>query len=258
MEPLAVSAIIELLTDADLRAVSEAVDRFAGDRRPGVIRALGVARRRLDRQDAESRRLEALATVERELMRRGLTVIAGVDEVGRGALAGPVSAGACVLPADATISGLRDSKALSAEARVTLDAEIRRVAVAVAVAHVPAARVDLIGIAPATLCAMHEAVAALGIRVDHVLVDGLDVALAYPHTAVVKGDDTVRSIAAAAIVAKVSRDALMCDLDSAHPGYGFSGNKGYGSTGHLQALAERGPCAEHRLSFGPCSQSRLF
>jgi ribonuclease HII len=258
MERLTVSAIVALLNRPDRGAVADTIERFADDPRPGVVRAIGIARRRLDRVDTEGRRLEALTTIERDLARKGLVVIAGVDEVGRGALAGPVTAGACVLPAEVAIPGLRDSKTLQADARQTLDTAIRRVALAAAVAHVSSQRIDRLGIAPATLAAMHEALAALDLPFDHVLVDGLDVALAYPHTAVVRGDASVRSISAAAIIAKVARDDLMRELDEVHPGYGFAGNKGYGSAGHLQALTERGPSAIHRMCFGPCAQSRLF
>jgi ribonuclease HII len=258
MGPLSASEIRALLASDDWGVVTNAIERFANDERIGVRTAVATASRRLQRADVEQRRLSDMALVERQLQRAGSIVVAGVDEVGRGALAGPVSAGACVLPSDATIHGLRDSKVLSAGARARLDEEIRRVAVAVAVAHVSSVMIDRHGITAATVMAMRQALAALPVAVDHVLVDGLDVPLEHAHTAIVDGDASVRSIAAAAIVAKVARDALMCELDVAHPGYELSGNKGYGSAGHLLALAERGPSPIHRMSFGPCAQARLF
>ena len=253
-----VSTARATLASADPRTLADAIRMYADDGRPGVIDAVQAAQRRLIRLEAESARLSGLAELERSLSKRGYVVIAGVDEVGRGALAGPVSAGACVLPADASIPGLRDSKALSPTVRSELALLIRSIAVASHVAHIPAARIDEIGIARATLLAMREAVAGLDAPVDHVLVDGNDVEIGYTHTAVVKGDATVRAIAAASIIAKVDRDALMRDLDPVFPGYGLAGNKGYGSAEHMRAIADLGPSAIHRRSFSPCAQPSLF
>ena len=253
-----VSTARATLASADPRTLADAIRMYADDERPGIICAVRVAQRRLVRLEAESARLRGLAELERSLGEHGYIVIAGVDEVGRGALAGPVSAGACVLPADASIPGLRDSKALSPAVRAELASVIRSVAIASHVAHVPAARIDEIGIARATLLAMREAVAGLEVAIDHVVVDGNDVEIGYPHTAVVKGDATVRAIAAASIIAKVDRDALMRDLDPVFTGYGLAGNKGYGSAEHMRAIADLGPSAVHRRSFSPCAQPALF
>lgn len=231
---------------------------YEADARAGVRDLVLVARRRLERYATEQGRLVCLAAEECRLLDSGIAVVAGVDEVGRGALAGPVSAGACVFTRDVMIVGLNDSKVLTRQARERLHAEIVASASAVAVGHAEPGEIDRMGIARATVLAMRRAIEALGVRVGHVLVDGRSVDLGLPTTAIVRGDATVRAIAAAAIYAKVTRDALMRELDTAYPGYGLAGNKGYGSAEHLAALAEFGPSPAHRRSFGPCSQLGLF
>jgi len=238
--------------------LEQCIAEYASDDRAGVISACAVAGARLARHRAELARLEELARFEGELWSRGLTLVAGVDEVGRGALAGPVTAAACILPPDAILIGLNDSKKLTPTARTELDSAIRRVAVAVGVAHVDAAVIDAIGIGAATVRAMREAVASLDVVPEHVVVDGLPVDIGHPTTAVVRGDGRVRVVAAASVVAKVARDALMTELDRAHPGYGFSMSKGYGSSEHLSAIRRLGVSAVHRKSFSPCSQESLF
>ncbi len=135
---------------------------------------------------------------------------------------------------------------------------IIRATAEVSVAHVPAERIDAIGIAAATREAMRAAISGLGAEVQHVLVDGLPVDLGIASTAIVKGDGCVRSIAAASIVAKVARDSLMSELDVSHPGYGLGTNMGYGSAAHLEALRLHGPSPVHRRSFSPCSQLTIF
>lgn len=255
---LSVSRARELLGTRDPGLLRDVIARLEHDERPGVHAAVAAARRRLEHHIAEQDRVDALCELERSLRKDGCRVVAGVDEVGRGALAGPVSAGACVLPPDARIEGLRDSKQLSPQARILVAERVRAVAIASHIAHVPAQTIDSIGIAGATLLAMRLALEGLSTAVDHVLVDGRDVALEWPHTAVVKGDATVAAIAAAAVLAKVARDDLMASLDAEYPGYGFAENKGYGSAGHLAAIERAGPSDVHRLSFGPCAQRRLF
>lgn len=250
--------VAALLAEATTDELPSLIERFCGDGRAGVASAVARAQQRMERTLRERERLDALAEVERKLMDDGCFYVAGVDEVGRGALAGPVSACACVLPRDTWLPGLTDSKRLSAQARERLDPVIREQALAVAVSHVDPAEIDRLGIAKANLHAMREAVDALRIRPDHVLVDGLPADLGLPCTAYVRGDRQVRAIAAASIVAKVARDRLMVDLDARFPGYGFAGNKGYGSAQHLEALDRLGPSPVHRRSFAPCSTSRLF
>jgi ribonuclease HII len=252
---------------ADVRALLAAtptpslprfVSRFRGDLRPGVVGAVESARKRLRAYRAELRRLEALGALQREMHESGCTAVAGLDEVGRGALAGPVTAAAVVLACEKLPEGVDDSKRLTPEQRVRLDVRIREAARAVAVIHISPCDIDRLGIARAVHSAMRLAVADLP-RADHALVDGRDEPdLGVPATAVIKGDSLVGCIAAASIVAKVARDALMVGLDEEHPGYGFAVNKGYGTPDHLAALLALGPSPVHRRSFAPCTQPPLF
>lgn len=179
-------------------------------------------------------------------------LIAGVDEVGRGPLAGPVLAAAVILDPAHPIAGLADSKALSAARRERLAEDIRAHALAWALGRAEAAEIDRINILQATLLAMQRAVAQLRIQPVQVLVDGNRCpVLNYPCTAIVKGDATVPAISAASILAKVARDAELCALDQRYPEYGFAQHKGYPTAAHRAALQRFGPCTEHRRSFAP-------
>ena len=202
---------------------------------------------------------------EADLIQRGITRIAGVDEAGRGPLAGPVVAAAVVFPAEwilrglpEVLSGINDSKQLSAATREVLFAALMsRPEVAWGIARVDAPLIDQINILQATHRAMNLALAKLNPPPQHVLVDGLRVkTLAFPQTPIVSGDALSYSIAAASILAKVTRDRLMVEFDREYPGYGFSGHKGYGTARHLAALKERGPCPIHRHSFAPLRAAR--
>lgn len=258
MDPLTVTRIQALLAEASAEELPALIRKYRRDGRPGVDDALQRAKRRLAVINAEVLRLESLATQEWALADRGLLVVAGVDEVGRGALAGPVTAGACVFSRNVMIPGLDDSKKLTAAARERLHAIIEREAVAVAVGHASPDEIDGVGIGQAIVLAMRRALDALGLAVEHVLVDGRHVELGCPTTAIVKGDCSVRAIAAAAVYAKVTRDRMMSELALEYPAYGFGHNKGYGSADHLEALATLGPSPVHRMSFSPCCQPHLF
>ncbi len=180
----------------------------------------------------------------------GFRHIAGVDEVGRGCLAGPVVAAAVIPDPGVLIPGVADSKQLTAEARAALAAEIRAGAKASAVIAVDAAVIDRINILEATKRAMLQAVAGLETRPDVVLVDAVTLNLApTPTLPVIRGDHVSYAIAAASILAKTERDRLMTDLDSTFPGYGFAEHKGYAAPSHRRALASYGPCPIHRLTF---------
>lgn len=190
--------------------------------------------------------------IEAALIAQGLWPIAGIDEVGRGPLAGPVCVAAVILDRDNLPQGLDDSKKLSASRRAALYEEICARACAVSVALAPAAEIDALNIRGATLASMARAARALAIAPRFVLVDGRDLPpLSCPGRAVIKGDATSLSIAAASIVAKVTRDRLMARLDRLHPGYGFAGHAGYPTAAHRAALKAKGPCPEHRRSFAP-------
>lgn len=185
-------------------------------------------------------------------------VVAGVDEAGRGPLAGPVVAAAVILDPGRSIEGLADSKALSAARREALAVEIRARARAHAVAQADVAEIDALNILRATMLAMRRAVEALGVAPDEVLVDGNRCPdIAFRVRAIVKGDRDVAAISAASILAKTVRDALLVELDAVHPAYGFAQHKGYPTPEHLAALARHGPCAAHRRSFGPVAQRAL-
>jgi ribonuclease HII len=202
---------------------------------------------------------------EHELLERGATRIAGVDEAGRGPLAGPVFAAAVMFPADWLRHGLpapllkvNDSKQLSPDTREKLFAELTsRPEIHYAVARVDAAMIDEINILQATHRAMNLALAQLHPAPEHALVDGLRVkSLALPHTAIVSGDALSYSIAAASIVAKVSRDHEMLEMDRMYPGYGFAQHKGYGTAQHLAAIKTLGACPIHRRYFAPLRTAR--
>jgi len=188
---------------------------------------------------------------EQQCWQSGSVRVAGVDEAGRGPLAGPVYAAAVILPRDGIPSGINDSKRLSARQREQLDPLIRACALAVHVASVGVEEIDRVNILQASLKAMRTAIAGLGHPPpDHVLVDGnITPGSGLPETAIVDGDSKSVSIAAASILAKVARDRFMEEMDTRYPGYGFARNKGYGTREHLEALARLGPCPIHRRSF---------
>jgi ribonuclease HII len=188
---------------------------------------------------------------EARLRARGFELVAGVDEVGRGPLAGPVVVAAVILDPDHLPDGLNDSKKLTASVRERLFTEIMRHA-HVAIASIPAARIDAINIRQATFEAMAEAVNGLAVRADFALIDGRDVPpLPCPAEALIGGDRRSLSIAAASIIAKVTRDRMMTLLAQTYPDYGFEKHMGYGTAKHLEALALHGPTPLHRMSFAP-------
>ncbi len=203
-------------------------------------------------------RLRKLLAHEHVLWERGVPYVAGVDEVGRGPLAGPVVAAAVILPQGCWVPGVEDSKRLSAAQRVELVARIAGSCVAFGIGAASAREIDRLNIRRATALAMRRAIGRLPVPAGHLLVDGLPVPeLGGPdaHTAVVGGDACVHCIAAASILAKVTRDRLMERLARRHPGYGWERNKGYGTREHLDGLARLGPTPHHRMSFAPVQLS---
>lgn len=195
---------------------------------------------------------------EQALRYHGYRMIAGVDEVGRGALFGPVVAAAVILPAaNAGLlrAGLKDSKQLTREERERLDRSIRRRAISISVAAVDAETIDRINIYQASRLAMLQAVAGLSVEPDHLIIDALRIDHPCAQTKLYYGDALCLSIAAASVIAKVHRDALMRELDLQYPQYGLASHKGYATPEHRRALAEHGPCSLHRRSFAPCAAS---
>jgi len=190
-------------------------------------------------------------------------LIAGVDEAGRGPLAGPVVVAAVILNPARRINGLADSKVLTAERREVLDARIRERAIAFSVVAIEVGDIDRINIFHATMLGMSRALAALAPAPTFALIDGnqLPKELICPARAIVDGDAKEKAISAASILAKVARDRMMCELDVLHPGYGFAQHKGYSTPEHFEALQRLGPCSIHRRSFAPvreCGQQDLF
>lgn len=191
---------------------------------------------------------------EADLWSSGVRLVAGVDEAGRGALAGPVFAGAVILPVLPCIArlldGVRDSKEMTPVDRDRWAGCIRQMSLACATGYASSIEIDELGIVPATRLAVRRALAALSTTPEHLLVDYLDLPeINLPQTALVKGDQRSLSIAAASVLAKTERDALMVRLDSEYPGFGFASHKGYGTSDHRRRISELGPCSIHRLSF---------
>jgi ribonuclease HII len=191
--------------------------------------------------------------MERQLARRGVWPVAGVDEAGRGPLAGPVAAAAVILDPRNLPRGVNDSKLLTPDAREDLFEAIMARALAVAIGFATAAEIDAVNIRQATFLAMRRALGALSAPPAYALIDGNDLApgLCCAGETIVKGDGAILSIAAASIVAKVARDRLMRRLGAIHPAYGFSQHAGYATPAHLAAIEAHGPCPYHRLSFSP-------
>ena len=230
---------------------------LARDPRSGARALAGALRRRRRALAFETRRFEKLLARSRALRAAGARAVAGVDEAGMGPLAGPVVAAAVVLPEHPALSGLDDSKRLAPSTRARLAEAIRRQALAFSLAEVWPPEIDRINIYRAGLEAMRRGVAGLfaaapRLAVDHVLVDARTIpGLVVPQTPLVHGDALDASIAAASILAKTHRDALMEAQERLHPGYGFARHKGYATAQHLAALKRLGPCPIHRRSFAP-------
>ena len=222
---------------------------LADDDRAGVQAACAEARARLTAARREAQRTMGLYRLEAELQSRGATLVAGVDEVGRGALAGPLTAGAVILRATPRIEGLDDSKRLSPKRREELSCIIRERAVCFGIGHASAAEIDSLGVTAALKTAIMRALRMLSACPDHVVLDGLPLHVVEHETAVVKGDSKVAAIAAASIIAKVERDSIMRALAVDYPEFMFDINKGYGTSEHLAALVRCGPSAIHRRSF---------
>ena len=245
--PATAREIVALLADAPEEEARALIERYAEDPRKQVIRAVEAARRRLARSEAERERVAALYELERELGGSGLVV--GVDEVGRGALAGPLTVCAVCLPPEPHIMGLNDSKQLTPARREGIAAQVADVAVAIGIAHIDPAAIDALGMGTVRPRAMAQAIRDTGIEPDAVLIDGSPVHAHPAERCIVKGDARVASIAAASIVAKVTRDALMVAYDDEYPGYHLASCKGYGSAEHIAAIRERGLSPIHRASF---------
>jgi ribonuclease HII len=238
-------------------ALSPACERaLADDPRAGAREVLRLVLRRRAANRAEGQRLRNLLRYEAALWAQGVEHVAGVDEAGMAPLAGPVVAGACILPRDYRPRGIDDSKQLDRAERERLAEDVKRNAICWAVARAEVTEIDHLNVYHAGLLALRRAVQALGVTPGHLLVDARKLPeLRLPQTPIVHGDALSLTIAAASILAKTARDALMAELDREHPGYGFARHKGYPTPEHFEALKRLGPCAVHRRSFEPVREA---
>lgn len=188
---------------------------------------------------------------ENNLYKEGVTLIAGVDEVGRGPLIGPVVACACILPVNFYHKDIKDSKKLSEKKREEMYKIIKENAISIGLGIVSEKVIDEVNIYEATKIAMKEAIKNLNVTPEHVLIDAMKLELNIPSTSIIKGDTKSESIAAASIIAKVTRDHMLDEMDKEYPMYDLKNNKGYGTKKHLEALQTYGPCKYHRVSYSP-------
>lgn len=232
--------------------------RLRDDPRPGARAILAAVAERRREHRAEGQRLRHICRYERELWARGLTLVCGVDEAGMSPLAGPVAAGAVILPVEWRAVGIDDSKRLNARERERLAELVKRAALAWCVVFVEHDEIDRINIYWAGLAAMRRAVEGLGVMPEHLLIDARKLDLPIEQQRIYKGDQKCVTIAAASILAKTARDARMRELDVLYPGYGFAQHKGYPVAAHYEALARLGPSPVHRQSFlrrrNPCAR----
>lgn len=234
----------------DTAALEAFAERCEKDDRAGVRKIAASALRAAEAHKKELQRQAAMYAYERQCREKGYERICGIDEAGRGPLAGPVVAGAVILPEDCEIDGLNDSKKLSPKRREELFDEIREKAVSVGVGIVGPGRIDEINILQADYEAMCEAIGTLQVMPQVLLNDAVTIPqVLIEQIPIVKGDAKSMSIAAASVIAKVTRDRLMTEYDAVYPEYGFAQHKGYGTAAHYEALKKYGPCPIHRRSF---------
>ena len=221
------------------------------DSRSGVIQAIAKRKRDIQKRIDEDERLEGMLTYEKECYARGMELIAGVDEVGRGPLAGPVVAAAVILPKACKILGLNDSKKIPKSKHKEIYEAVLQNAIAIGIGIKDNQVIDQVNIYEATKLAMMEAIGQLEPQPQHLLIDAMKLDLPIPQTSIIKGDANSLSIAAASIVAKVTRDQMMEEFDCEYPGYDFTQNAGYGTANHLAGLDKLGVTPIHRRSFEP-------
>ena len=221
------------------------------DGRAGVQAAISKRKRELQKQVDEDLRLEKMLAYEKELYTQGIELIAGVDEVGRGPLAGPVVAAAVILPKGCKIPGLNDSKKIPKAKHKEIYEDVLQNAIAIGVGVKDNHVIDQVNIYEATKLAMMEAIGQLEPQPQHLLIDAMKLDLPISQTSIIKGDANSLSIAAASIVAKVTRDQMMEEFDKEYPGYDFAQNAGYGTAKHLAGLDQLGVTPIHRRSFEP-------
>ena len=240
--------IKKIITECPVDKIPQTIENFRDDTRASVIKELDKANGRFLKYQEELARTYAISEYERKYS--DYTYICGIDEVGRGPLAGPVVAGAVILPKDCDILYINDSKKLSEKKREELYDIIMEKAVATGIGYASVDRIDEINILQATFEAMREAISKLEVSPDILLNDAVTIPqVDIKQVPIIKGDAKSISIGAASIIAKVTRDRLMVDYDTVFPEYGFASNKGYGSAQHIEAIKKYGPCPIHRRTF---------
>jgi len=245
-----IASIKEKSESIGIDEIPEFIKKYKADERKGVANVCRMMQKKSDDFYAECERLEKLCYFERQCRNAGYSVIAGIDEVGRGPLAGPVVTAAVILKEGDLIEGVNDSKKLSPAKRELLYDQITKRALAYSFGVISQEEIDRLNILNATLKAMSIAIGSLNIQPDFVLVDAVTIPdISIPQKGIIKGDAKSISIGAASIIAKVYRDRMMDEYDSIYPGYGFSSNKGYGSAEHIEAIKRLGLCPIHRRSF---------
>ena len=243
-----IGSIKEKFANAKVEQLPSVIEEYKSDLRAGVQKEIEKALKKLEALEKEKARTELLWKYEREY--GSYSYICGIDEVGRGPLAGPVVAGAVILPKDCDILYINDSKKLSEKRREELYDIIMEKAVAVGLGYATPERIDDINILQATYEAMRDAIKNMGIMPDILLNDAVTIpGVDCKQVPIIKGDAKSISIGAASIIAKVTRDRLMVDYDLIYPEYGFASNKGYGASAHIEALKKYGPTPIHRRSF---------
>lgn len=240
-------ARIQMLRAASFEQLPALCDQYANDERVQVQKALNTARRRYEREARDRERVIAMYSLMHEI--GGSGIIVGVDEVGRGAVAGPLTVAAVALPDEPMIWGLNDSKKLTPQRREELAVQIADCALAIGIAHIENTSIDATGMAVSLRMAMKQAVEDTHVVPDAVLIDGNPMHIHPREHSLVKGDARVACIAAASIVAKVTRDSLMVALDAQYPGYHFAESKGYASPDHIAAIRKMGLSPLHRQTF---------
>lgn len=247
---LNLSEMKELFSSTPVEELSSVLHLYQGDSRAGAKKLMASYERKVREYEKEIARLKVLTEYENTLYQKGVQMIGGIDEVGRGPLAGPVTAAVVILPKGCLIQGINDSKKLSAKKREELYDIIMEKAVSVGIGSISPQKIDELNILQATYEAMWQALENIGTKPEYLLVDAVTIPnIKIPQKGIVQGDGKSISIGAASIIAKVTRDRLMAEMDQLYPGYHFASNKGYGSAEHVEAIREKGLCPIHRRTF---------
>lgn len=249
LKDLSIKEIQQFLWESSEEEAFSIIADLENDKRKGVINLITKYRKEIEQREKENARLSALYQKEKELQQRGYNYIAGIDEAGRGPLAGPVVAACVILKPDTYLPGLNDSKKISNEKRNMLAEMITKEAISIGIGLVNHEEIDRVNILQATIKAMVQAVAQMKFKPDYLLIDALKLPVDIPQEGIIEGDAKCAAISAASIIAKTYRDTLMSEMDELYPEYGFKDHKGYGTLRHMEAINIFGPCTIHRKSF---------